>query len=404
MVEGLTVTKRDITGKCEDCLLGKFKANPFTLCTSRAQCVLEKIHYELAGPVEVSSLGGAKYALIIVDDYSPFTFASFVNSKDLVPNAINHILHHAENETGLKATIFQSDNGTEVVSKEMEVILDISATIHQTMVPHTPQMNGVAECEIQSAFNAVHSMLHNSQSPKYLWAEALAYYVHCHNQHPCASIPKGKTPYELYYGKRSSVAHLHAWGCPCYYRIPLVKQQKLSPHGLKGFFVGVFKDKAYHVFDPSPCQIVKSRDVVFVEGPQNCTVTTNILASTSSKNNESADDSNDTSEEPKKNSDNINYSLQHKTTPQPHWSSQKVKPSKCLLESASVATTSAPNNYKQAIALSEAIHWQNAMLYEHDKIVEHQVTLEVDCPQNCQVISGRWVYNKKQLNDGDIEY
>jgi hypothetical protein len=42
---------------------------------------LELIHMELLGPVAYLSLGGDKYGLVIVHDYSHFTWVFFVCDK-----------------------------------------------------------------------------------------------------------------------------------------------------------------------------------------------------------------------------------------------------------------------------------------------------------------------------------
>ena len=85
-------------------------------------------------------------------------------------------------------------------------------------------------------------------------------------------------------------------------------------------------------------------------------------------------------------------------------SSRKVKPSYKISESASTATSNTPQSYSQAIRSIDHVHWQNAMLYEYDKIMEHNVAIEVDRPDTINVIKGRWVYNKKHSANSEVEY
>ena len=107
-------------------------------------------------------------------------------------------------------------------------------------------------------------MLQDSGQPKFLWVEALAYFVHCQNRVLHSGMDT--TPFEMYYRKKPNVSHLHSWGCPVYYRIPVEKQTKLGPHAQKGFFVGVDGNYIYRVYDPIKRDVIKSRNVVFLEG------------------------------------------------------------------------------------------------------------------------------------------
>nr|GEY73980.1 retrovirus-related Pol polyprotein from transposon TNT 1-94 [Tanacetum cinerariifolium] len=46
------------------------------------------LHMDLCGPIRVESINGKKYILVIVDDYSRFTWVKFLRSKDETPNFI----------------------------------------------------------------------------------------------------------------------------------------------------------------------------------------------------------------------------------------------------------------------------------------------------------------------------
>ncbi|GKE83087.1 retrovirus-related pol polyprotein from transposon TNT 1-94, partial [Tanacetum coccineum] len=46
------------------------------------------LHMDLCGPMRVASVNGKKYILVIVDDYSRFTWVKFLRSKDEAPNFI----------------------------------------------------------------------------------------------------------------------------------------------------------------------------------------------------------------------------------------------------------------------------------------------------------------------------
>nr|GEZ66800.1 integrase, catalytic region, zinc finger, CCHC-type, peptidase aspartic, catalytic [Tanacetum cinerariifolium] len=50
--------------------------------------VLNTLHMDLCGPVRVQTINGKKYILVIVDDYSRFTWVMFLRSKDETPDVV----------------------------------------------------------------------------------------------------------------------------------------------------------------------------------------------------------------------------------------------------------------------------------------------------------------------------
>lgn len=56
---------------CEGCVLSKQRKISFPSDKSwRASGVLELVHADLCGPMKTESLGGTKYFLLFIDDYS----------------------------------------------------------------------------------------------------------------------------------------------------------------------------------------------------------------------------------------------------------------------------------------------------------------------------------------------
>ena len=68
---------------CEDCARGKQHRSSFKtkkeISTSR---LLELVHIDLCGPMRTQSLNHSKYVLVIVDDFSRFTWTLFLKSKE----------------------------------------------------------------------------------------------------------------------------------------------------------------------------------------------------------------------------------------------------------------------------------------------------------------------------------
>ena len=55
-------------------------------------------------------------------------------------------------------------------------------------------------------------MLHASQLLKFLWGKAVKYAVYLKNRTSTKALD-GKTPFEVYFGKKLNIAGLHKFGC-----------------------------------------------------------------------------------------------------------------------------------------------------------------------------------------------
>jgi hypothetical protein len=74
---------------------------------------LELLHMDLFRPVAYLSIGGSKYGLVIVDDFSRFTWVFFLQDKSETQVTLKRFLKRAQNEFELKVKNIRSDNGSE---------------------------------------------------------------------------------------------------------------------------------------------------------------------------------------------------------------------------------------------------------------------------------------------------
>nr|GEV78791.1 hypothetical protein [Tanacetum cinerariifolium] len=89
LVRGLPKLKYEKDHLCSACAMGKSKKQshkPKSKDTNQEKLYL--MHMDLCGPMHVASVNGKKYILVIVDDYSRFTWVKFLASKDEAPNFI----------------------------------------------------------------------------------------------------------------------------------------------------------------------------------------------------------------------------------------------------------------------------------------------------------------------------
>ena len=81
---------------------------------------LELLHMDLFGPIAYISIAGSKYCLVIVDDYSRFTWVIFLQEKSQTQETLKGFLRRAQNEFGLRIKKIRSDNGTEFKNSQIE--------------------------------------------------------------------------------------------------------------------------------------------------------------------------------------------------------------------------------------------------------------------------------------------
>jgi hypothetical protein len=74
---------------------------------------LKLLHMDLFGPIAYISIGGNKYGLVIIDDFSCFTWVFFLQDKSEAQGIVKKFIRRAQNEYELKIKNVRSDNGSE---------------------------------------------------------------------------------------------------------------------------------------------------------------------------------------------------------------------------------------------------------------------------------------------------
>ncbi|GKA08512.1 retrovirus-related pol polyprotein from transposon TNT 1-94 [Tanacetum coccineum] len=140
LVRGLPRLKFEKDHFCSACQLGKSKKYTHKPKTKNTNLeVLNTLHMDLYGLMHVQTINGKKYILVIVDDYSRFTWVKFLRSKDETPEVVIKFLKQIQ--VGLNKTIIyiRTDNGTEFVNKVLtEYYEHISSGLVPNPVPAAP--------------------------------------------------------------------------------------------------------------------------------------------------------------------------------------------------------------------------------------------------------------------------
>ncbi|GJW02843.1 retrovirus-related pol polyprotein from transposon TNT 1-94 [Tanacetum coccineum] len=135
LVRGLPKLKFEKDHLCSACAMGKSKKKPYKPKSEDTnQEKLYLLHMDLCGPMRVASVNGKKYILVIVDDYSRFTWVKFLRSKDEAPDFIIKRIIETIHVDFDKLTMMASEH-----SSSGPALHEITpATICSGLVPNPP--------------------------------------------------------------------------------------------------------------------------------------------------------------------------------------------------------------------------------------------------------------------------
>ncbi|UYV61247.1 hypothetical protein LAZ67_1004099 [Cordylochernes scorpioides] len=195
-VKGLEKVQGNPT-TCDVCKVAKITRSSFKFSyTILTRKPLEKVHMDIWGPAPVRSLGGSRYFLSIIDDYSRKVNVYFLKEKSEVFNYFKQYLHESERALNAKLKCIRRDNGLEFCNKEFEnFLVNLGIKIERTST-YSPEQNGIAERFNRTAIEGVRAMLLDSGLQPRFWAEALNTFVYTKNRCEHA-LTKGVSPMEL---------------------------------------------------------------------------------------------------------------------------------------------------------------------------------------------------------------
>ncbi|GJS77330.1 putative ribonuclease H-like domain-containing protein [Tanacetum coccineum] len=236
LVRGLLKLKIEKDHLCSACAMGKSKKQshkPKSKDTNQEKLYL--LHMDLCVLMRVASVNGKKYILVIVDDYSRFTWVKFLTSKDEAPDFIIKFLKMIQVRLNATVRNIRTDNRTEFVNQTLQDYYEQVSISHETSVARTSQQNGVVErrnCTLVEAARTIH----------------------------------GKTPYELLHDIKPDLSYLHVFGALCYPNNDSENLGKFQAKADIGIFIGYApKKKAYRIYNRRTQKIIETIHVDFDE-------------------------------------------------------------------------------------------------------------------------------------------
>ena len=140
------------------------------------------------------SIGGNKYFVTFVDDYSRCCAVYFLKSKAEVSEKFKQFERRVANDSSQNIASLWSDNGGEYVSEEFESYLESKGIHHELAVPYSPEQNGVAERMNRTLLESARSMMVHAGLPDRFWAEAVECAAYIRNRTPMSAVKGNKTP------------------------------------------------------------------------------------------------------------------------------------------------------------------------------------------------------------------
>ncbi|KAH9648891.1 hypothetical protein KPL70_025781 [Citrus sinensis] len=405
---------------CEDCVLGKSTRTSFKSSVHTTRSILDYIHSDLWGPAQVVSLGGARYFLSIIDDFSRIVWIYVLKSKEQVFEKFKNWKVLVEKQTGKTVKKLRTDNGLEFYNQVFDEFCAKEGIARHKTVRMTPQQNGLVERMNRTLMDKVRCMMIQAKLPKNLWAEILNTACYLVNLSPSTAI-EFKTPFELWYGKQASYKDLKVFGCLSYAHI---SQGKLAPRALKCVFIGYLEGtKGYKLWctDLSPLRCIVSRDVKFneeaaVDSIQRNSVRAdqvhdehfevespgNLNQNDDTESAGSADDigrQESLQEAGSTQSQVMDYQLTRDRQKRQSKAPKRYGYADLIafaLHSAHEINAEEPQNFKEAINCQYAKEWKKSMDEEMTSLYKNCTWELVKIPKNRRIVGCKWIYRIKE--------
>ena len=124
---------------CEHCLHGKQNRVSFQYTGTRATEVLELIHSDVFGPTPTPSIGGSRYYVSLINDFSRYSWIYFIKSKLDVFEKFREFKVLVKNQLGKKIKVLCTDNGDEFCLDKFEQFCVDNGIARQKTTSYMPQ-------------------------------------------------------------------------------------------------------------------------------------------------------------------------------------------------------------------------------------------------------------------------
>ena len=256
--------KRARTLVCNSCQLSKHKRLPFSISHSTSLLPFDIVHCDLwTSPV--TSKNGYKYYLVLVDDFSQYTWVFPLKFKSETFTKFSNFHAYIKTQFNTFIKTFQCDLGGEFDNNPFKTFASTNGLQFRFSCPHTSQQNGKSERMIRRLNEIMLTLLTHASLPPNFWVEALHTACYLHNILP-TKLLKFHTPTSALYRRHPTYDHLRVFGCTCYPNTSSTRPHKLATRSVRCVFLGYPADfRGYRCLDITIGRIILSRHVTFDE-------------------------------------------------------------------------------------------------------------------------------------------
>ena len=258
------------TEECEACPIGKARQKNLNKIAGRTAEKFGQVMASDISSIATEALGGRKYWLLVVDQYTSMKWSFFLKTKDEQPQVLLNFVKEISQYTKIenwKCDNAGENNATKELFEENGLGIKFELTARET-----PQQNGMVERAFATLYGRMRAMFTNAGLEKVkretLWAECAATVTKLDNI--LVKAGNKKSPYEKFYGKPNKFEeHLKIFGeIGIMTKSNMTKiRSKISDQGTPCIFLGYAKDHApnvYRMLKLDTNAVILTRDVVWI--------------------------------------------------------------------------------------------------------------------------------------------
>lgn len=262
-LHSLPYVKESSSSVCNACQLAKSHQLPYNNAIHRSTSPLELVFSDVWGPAP-TSVGGYKYYISFIDDFSKFTWIYLMHDRTEVQRIFLQFQTHAERLLDTKIKFVQSDWGGEYQKLHTQFFRTLGIA-HHVSCPHTHQQNGSAERKHCHIVETGLALLAHASMPLKFWDEAFLTATYLINRLPTRVIDN-LCPLERLLKAPPNYTMLRIFGCACWPHLRPYNKHKLSFRSKACVFLGYSAlHKGYKCLDMDSGRVYISRDVIFDE-------------------------------------------------------------------------------------------------------------------------------------------
>ncbi|GJR47027.1 retrovirus-related pol polyprotein from transposon TNT 1-94 [Tanacetum coccineum] len=229
---------------------------------------LELLHMDLFGPSAIKSYGCNLYTLVVVDDYSRYTWTRFIKTKNKAFEKFEILSRKIQNQLGSSIIAIRTDHGREFDNEvQFRAYCDAQGITHNFSAPRTPQSIRVVERKNKTLQEIFRTMLNEQSIPQKFWCNVVDTSTYILNRILIRPI-LGKTPYEIFRGRKPSLKYFKVFGSKCFILNTKYYLTKFDPKPYEGVFQGYSQNsKAYVVLNKHTIKVEESLNMTFDESP-----------------------------------------------------------------------------------------------------------------------------------------